>query len=360
MTIMMMKMVELESHHHNIHHRESDHSKIHQLQNFYNNVIQNSRFPDDADDDDDADNESLMSVQPDYTSDDGAVGGVSHSMMRDKSDFITDDDDDEMNSIVSPQDFDDSGNFRGPGVKRRKIEVPKSKLKNKIRKIKRAQMKKLRASNIRKNVNTKQNDVHDSHINVISPDDYDDFGNYHGPGKKRSKLEVSENDLDGTLNRIKSRKIRKNLRQIDDEEVMKKDEHVHPKELYDNFKRYKSHLKSFYPDQFDENGSFIGSDAEKRYLGRIALQLSRSSGKGMKRQKPKKQKRKKTSIGKSRTVERDFIPYSENIVYEYYDDPNELCERLNLLVASQKAGNTNHDQEINSIIEELRERSIIN
>lgn len=58
-------------------------------------------------------------------------------------------------------------------------------------------------------------------------------------------------------------------------------------------------------------------------------------------------------------LENEFIPYTENIAYEYYDDPNELCDRLKLLVSSKQAGNTNHDQEINSIIEELRESDII-
>lgn len=65
----------------------------------------------------------------------------------------------------------------------------------------------------------------------------------------------------------------------------------------------------------------------------------------------------KIKYGKS--LEKKFIPYTENIVYEYYDDPNELCERLKLLVSSKGAGNSNHDQEINSIVEELRERHII-
>lgn len=53
----------------------------------------------------------------------------------------------------------------------------------------------------------------------------------------------------------------------------------------------------------------------------------------------------------------NFIPYTANdrIIYEYFDDPNELCERLRLLTASKAAGNTNHIQEINSILEELRE-----
>lgn len=57
------------------------------------------------------------------------------------------------------------------------------------------------------------------------------------------------------------------------------------------------------------------------------------------------------------SIDSNFIPYTANdrIVYEYFDDPNELCERLRLLSASRAAGNTNHAQEINSILEELRE-----
>lgn len=43
----------------------------------------------------------------------------------------------------------------------------------------------------------------------------------------------------------------------------------------------------------------------------------------------------------------------------YWDDPNELVERLKLLVASESAGHTGHNNEIISIIEELREANII-
>lgn len=48
-----------------------------------------------------------------------------------------------------------------------------------------------------------------------------------------------------------------------------------------------------------------------------------------------------------------------NIDYIYWDDPNELVDRLRLLVSSQAAGNTNHSKEIFSIIEELRESGVI-
>lgn len=43
----------------------------------------------------------------------------------------------------------------------------------------------------------------------------------------------------------------------------------------------------------------------------------------------------------------------------YWNDPNELIDRLRLLIASQQAGHSNHNNEIISIIEELREEGII-
>ena len=45
--------------------------------------------------------------------------------------------------------------------------------------------------------------------------------------------------------------------------------------------------------------------------------------------------------------------------YVYWDDPNELVQRLQLLHMSRLAGNTSADNEISSIVEELRERQLI-
>ncbi|EZA50198.1 hypothetical protein X777_11337 [Ooceraea biroi] len=47
------------------------------------------------------------------------------------------------------------------------------------------------------------------------------------------------------------------------------------------------------------------------------------------------------------------------IDYVHWDDPNELVDRLRLIEASRDAGNDSHDAEFLSIIEELREASII-
>ncbi|KAJ2937565.1 hypothetical protein O0L34_g12962 [Tuta absoluta] len=51
--------------------------------------------------------------------------------------------------------------------------------------------------------------------------------------------------------------------------------------------------------------------------------------------------------------------YRPKTDYVYWDDANELVDRLRLLYASQMAGNTGHENEINSIIEELIEAGII-
>ncbi|XP_063360316.1 uncharacterized protein LOC134649490 [Cydia amplana] len=49
-----------------------------------------------------------------------------------------------------------------------------------------------------------------------------------------------------------------------------------------------------------------------------------------------------------------------DVSYVYWDDPNELVDRLKLLIASRDAGNTGLDNEIISIIEELHESGILN
>ncbi|XP_051158570.1 uncharacterized protein LOC127279956 [Leptopilina boulardi] len=61
-----------------------------------------------------------------------------------------------------------------------------------------------------------------------------------------------------------------------------------------------------------------------------------------------------SSLPKFMITNRNFKPD-----YIYWDCPNELVDRLRLLMASQSAGNPSHNNEIMSIIEELREAKII-
>lgn len=50
---------------------------------------------------------------------------------------------------------------------------------------------------------------------------------------------------------------------------------------------------------------------------------------------------------------------NKKVEYKHFDNYNEIVDRLKLLTASQLAGNTGHNNEIVSIIEELREGKII-
>jgi len=50
---------------------------------------------------------------------------------------------------------------------------------------------------------------------------------------------------------------------------------------------------------------------------------------------------------------------NRSVEYVHWDDPNELVDRLRLLIGSSRAGNHSHTNEINAIIEELIEGGII-
>lgn len=133
-------------------------------------------------------------------------------------------------------------------------------------------------------------------------------------------------------------------------------------------KKAQQNYKVISPEDFSADGKRKkGHLSEKRRKIEIKIKNRRAAKKKKipadileSRKRKKFQNNRKSVVLKyGQALEKGFIPYTENIAYEYYDDPNELCERLQLLIASKGAGNTNHDQEINSIIEELRESNII-
>lgn len=67
-----------------------------------------------------------------------------------------------------------------------------------------------------------------------------------------------------------------------------------------------------------------------------------------------------TKIGKGGLLPRFKIAKRDSRMdYIYWDDPNELVERLQLLIAEQAAGNLSHTNEIHSILQELRESGYI-
>lgn len=171
----------------------------------------------------------------------------------------------------------------------------------------------------RTNIRQRKNNVKDS---IISLEDYDKNGSYQGLAPKRRKILVPNNYQfkKKTENRLKREKI------------------------------------IFSPEDYDEIGNISALPPKRRKVSVTPSYFENrerilSMGKRRWNQKMRKKH--------GRSLETEFIPYNDNIVYEYYDNPNELCERLQLLIASKQAGNTNHDQEINSIVEELRENNII-
>lgn len=68
----------------------------------------------------------------------------------------------------------------------------------------------------------------------------------------------------------------------------------------------------------------------------------------------------KPALNKSIKYGKGYMQYTNKpIDYIYFDDPNELVERLKLLIASTQSGNNAHNNEVMSIIEELRELNLI-
>ena len=91
------------------------------------------------------------------------------------------------------------------------------------------------------------------------------------------------------------------------------------------------HKKNYIP-----NGVNVGGNSHK-YRFTIKPLLDRmTNGKGLK-----------------------FIVTNKKRNYKFWDDPNELCERLKILEGEKAAGNNIHDAEISSILSELEQKKYI-
>jgi len=66
-----------------------------------------------------------------------------------------------------------------------------------------------------------------------------------------------------------------------------------------------------------------------------------------------------TKKGKGMLPHTMLVSRGHKTDYVYWDDPNELVDRLQLLAASYQAGNKSHTNEIMSMLEELREAGLI-
>lgn len=112
----------------------------------------------------------------------------------------------------------------------------------------------------------------------------------------------------------------------------------------ETYKKMLSHT-SAHKASFKRHG-YIRKNVESEKYNKIIKTLFSSKKKvGACIEKPKMDFKVASKVGK--------------INYTYWDDPNELVDRLRLLIASQSAGHTGHDNEIISIIEELREAKLI-
>lgn len=116
-------------------------------------------------------------------------------------------------------------------------------------------------------------------------------------------------------------------------------------------------------DSLRNGSSFESNEAAGAYALRETpyRKISKKSASARKSTKKKIKKKGSGMKNDKELLNFNFIPYNVNnkIVYEYFDNPNELCDRLRLLVSSKLAGNSNHMQEISSIVEELRELKYI-
>ena len=107
-------------------------------------------------------------------------------------------------------------------------------------------------------------------------------------------------------------------------------------------------LTHVYKTKFEEDGEIFNYNSKK--LREIIIPLITGQ---------KKRFVKKTGAGNVLPRFKVARRYPSLTNYVYWDDPNELVDRLRLLIAEKSAGNNAHINEIHSIIEELKEGGYI-
>lgn len=128
----------------------------------------------------------------------------------------------------------------------------------------------------------------------------------------------------------------------------------------EDLETYKQMLQhtSAHRKNYQRSGQIVRSESSYKYsniLAQLFPRREKKGGKGIKGRIIKQRPQIKYKV-----VNRRGTANGSGINYTYWDDPNELVDRLRLLVSSQAAGHTGHDNEIISIVEELREAKIIN
>lgn len=121
------------------------------------------------------------------------------------------------------------------------------------------------------------------------------------------------------------------------------------KQYHDMLHYTNAHRKNFSAKgaiQRDSKSTKYNKIIEQIFPGRKRKSSTKKSGGGiMKMKKPQ--------------MDYKIVTNNTKVNYTYWDDPNELIDRLRLLLASTSAGHTGHNNEIISIIEELHEAKII-
>lgn len=114
----------------------------------------------------------------------------------------------------------------------------------------------------------------DVKLRIVSPDDYDDFGEYKSPGVKRSKHELVEHDADRSIKRMKSKKLMKNLRKRwQDLERTDQNNDFDERTVSRKLWKYKEYLKDISPNDFDNEGNFVGAAKRRRELAALVMEL---------------------------------------------------------------------------------------
>lgn len=140
----------------------------------------------------------------------------------------------------------------------------------------------------------------------------------------------------------------------------------------DDLDKYMDILKrtNTYRRNYDENEQVQGTNdpkyvtiikpylAKKNIIRPSSISSTYSSASSSSRPKPPTTRPRSTRLASKKGGSMLNLS-NKKIDYVYYDDFNELVERLKLLVSSQMAGHTGHQNEIVSILEELREAKII-
>lgn len=209
-------------------------------------------------------------------------------------------------------------------------------------------------------------------------DDYDDYDDLGGDGgKKRKKLtirkkkkNVANNKSDAIKAELKRELLNLKPSNVDDydddkEQLLQTPLRKRSLSAGETPRTYRKIKKKGRLD--DDSLPSPSSPPPQLPPGRRITRLVSKHQRGQAAASNQRQKNKKNIAGEGLPPppHRNIVDFTakqyhnNNQTFTYWDDPNELVQRLRLLVSSTSAGHTGHNNEILSIVEELREAKII-